>query len=225
MTLHQKEAKDKRHLIDRRRFQQLIQQQLGEDMDHDCEPLGKQGARGALFKISLRRSGYTLVGKGTVQAFVEDLRHEGRIYRRLENLQGSVIPVYLGNIDLPKVYYLDVGVRIQHMMMMAWAGEEVAANTEDMCRLVNEQVRSSAEEISRLGVTHGDIRGPNILWSRELKRVVLIDFERAISSRRKRYHETDNGPEVALKQRSINRPGNRRKNRTQRNGTNKTSKN
>jgi hypothetical protein len=63
--------------------------------------------------------GYTLVGKGTVEAFMPDLRHEGQIYQRLDAIQGECIPVYLGNIDLLKVYYLDIGVRIQHMLKLS----------------------------------------------------------------------------------------------------------
>jgi hypothetical protein len=59
--------------------------------EHCCEPLGKQGARGALFKITLASHGYTFVGKGTVEAFVPDLRHEGQVYERLE---GKLVSFY-----------------------------------------------------------------------------------------------------------------------------------
>ena len=51
-----------------------------------------------------------------------DLRHEGKVYRQLEDLQGTAIPVCLGDIDLVEWYYLDVGVRILHMLLMSWGG-------------------------------------------------------------------------------------------------------
>ena len=63
--------------------------------------------------------------KRTVEAFVVDLRHEGSIYEWLQSLQGSVIPVYLDNIDLARTYFLDVGVKITHMMLMSWGGHNL----------------------------------------------------------------------------------------------------
>ena len=54
--------------------------------NHHYQPLGKQGARGALFKITLVSYDYAFVAKGTVETFVVDLRHEDREYDRLELL-------------------------------------------------------------------------------------------------------------------------------------------
>ena len=99
-----------------RAFHRCLQARLMADMDHNCEPLGKQGARGALFKITLASHGYTFVGKGTVEAFVPDLRHEGQVYERLEAVQGLAVPLCLGDMDLQRTHYLDVGVRIVHML-------------------------------------------------------------------------------------------------------------
>jgi hypothetical protein len=59
-------------------------EQLGRD--RDCEPLGKYGARGPLFKLTLARYMYTFVGKGTLSVSVRILRLEGSVYRRLESL-------------------------------------------------------------------------------------------------------------------------------------------
>jgi hypothetical protein len=55
---------------------QLILRQLALDPDNGCEPLGKQGARGALFKLTLDSYGYTFVAKGTVGQFKANLKHE-----------------------------------------------------------------------------------------------------------------------------------------------------
>lgn len=56
-----------------------------------------------LFKIELYSYSFTLASKGTVDVFILDLIYEGQIYLRLDNLQGTDIPVYLGNIDLVKL--------------------------------------------------------------------------------------------------------------------------
>ena len=169
-----------KHAVGRLRFLDLVQKQLAGDLDHDCEPLGLQGARGALFKITLASHGYVFVGKGTVQAFVPDLLHEGRIYRRLASLQGTAVPVYLGNIDLKEWYYLDLGVRILHMLLMSWGGD--LADEDKAVRntlALREGIQRTVAEVRRAGIDQMDARSPNFLWNREAQRVMLIDFERA----------------------------------------------
>jgi hypothetical protein len=164
-------------------FHRLVQSQLTADMDRNCEPLGKQGTRGALFKITLASFGYTFVGKGTVQAFVPDLLHEGKMYGLLTHAQGSTVPVYLGNMDLERTYYLDVGVRIVHMLYMAWGGEHADDHTPPIppATLEYEQRRSLAE-LADSGVFHQDARPANMLWNTEKNRVMMIDFERSTAS-------------------------------------------
>lgn len=82
-----------------------------------------QGARGAPFKVTLTSHSYTVVGKGTVLAFVKDLRHEAEVYRRLTILQGVHILIYLGSINLDSPYYYGAGICIVHRMLLSWAGE------------------------------------------------------------------------------------------------------
>ncbi len=169
-----------KHAVDQSKFLDLVQKQLTEDLDHNCDPLGLQGARGALFKVTLASHGYVFVGKGTVQAFVPDLRHEGDVYRRLATLQGAVVPVCLGNIDLTEWYYLDVGVRILHMLLMSWGGN-LADEDESMkdSSELQKEIKRTVTEVRRAGVDQMDVRPPNLLWNREAQRVMLIDFERA----------------------------------------------
>lgn len=87
----------------------MVQRQLAMTLDRNCKDLKTQGSRGALFQITLASHGYTFVGKGTRDVFVPDLMHEGRMYDRLKSIQGKLIPVYLGNIDLDRPW-LDLGV-------------------------------------------------------------------------------------------------------------------
>jgi hypothetical protein len=169
-----------KHAVGRSKFLGLVRQQLADDLDRNCEPLGLQGARGALFKITLASHGYVFVGKGTVQAFVPDLLHEGKVYRQLKDLQGTAVPVYLGNIDLVEWYYLDVGVRILHMLLMSWGGnlaeQDETVNTAELPKWIQQTVA----EVRRAGIDQMDVRSPNLLWNQEAQRVMLIDFERAI---------------------------------------------
>jgi hypothetical protein len=100
--------------------------QLTQDPD-TYKPLRrqKQGAYSALFKLTLESRGYTFVTKGTMVAFEVKLKHEGLVYHHLNEAQGELIPVYLGNISLTRAYFLDFKVRIVHMLLMSWGGEQV----------------------------------------------------------------------------------------------------
>ena len=64
------------HVIDSNQLITLVQEQLAADPERGCKPLGLQGARGALFRITLLSHGYVFVAKGTVRAFVPDILHE-----------------------------------------------------------------------------------------------------------------------------------------------------
>jgi len=68
------------HALDRKSLAKQMLRQLAQDPDNGCEPLGKQGARSALFKLTLESYGYTFVAKGTVAAFEVKLKHEGLVY-------------------------------------------------------------------------------------------------------------------------------------------------
>ncbi|KAI9832126.1 MAG: hypothetical protein M1826_002455, partial [Phylliscum demangeonii] len=171
------------HAIDGRdAFADRVKQQLAQTVDAHCQPLGKQGARGALFKITLASHGYTFVAKGTIDVFVEDLQHEGDVYqRRLDRLQGHAVPVYLGNIDLIQSFSHDHGVRIVHMLLLSWAGDDLHA-PERRAEIagLDEAVERTTEEVLATGVIHNDVRWANMLWNQERQRVMLVDYERAM---------------------------------------------
>lgn len=99
-SLHPRWKQGNSHSLTKGKLGQLLREQLARTMDQDCENLRLQGARGMLFKLSLASHGYTFVGKATIDCFIPDLLHEGRVYQRLRKFQGHLIPIYLGNIDL-----------------------------------------------------------------------------------------------------------------------------
>ena len=108
-----------RHTLGRKSLAKQMSRQLAEDPDNGCEPLRQQGARGTLFKLTLEWYGYTFVAKGTVTAFEAKLKHEGLVYQHLDVVQGDLVPVYLGNISLVCPYFLDVRVRIVHILLIS----------------------------------------------------------------------------------------------------------
>ncbi|KAG9228078.1 hypothetical protein BJ875DRAFT_390182, partial [Amylocarpus encephaloides] len=168
------------HALGRKSLAKHMLRQLAENPDNGCKPLGKQGARGALFRLTLERYGYTFVAKGTVTAFEVKLKHEGLVYRHLDEVQGDLIPVYLGNISLLCPYFLDFGVRIVHMLLMSWAGEQ--ARTDLMIAMGRDLTAETTRAVAKLlnyRVEHRDVRPPNVLWNPETKNVMLVDFERS----------------------------------------------
>ncbi|KIX92010.1 uncharacterized protein Z520_12281 [Fonsecaea multimorphosa CBS 102226] len=168
--------------------------QLNADMDHNCDPLGIQGARGVLFRVTEVSHGYTFVAKGTIDELRQHLRHEGQVYQRLLPIQGSATPVYLGNIDLDHPYFYDVGVKIVHMVLMSWGGFSLYERSPAIDgSLLEREKQRSMREVSQLLVVHGDLRLPNMLWNDEAQRVLLIDFERAHlqPQKRKKGHHSD----------------------------------
>jgi hypothetical protein len=130
--------------------------------------------------LTLEWYGYTFVGKGTVTAFEAKLKHEGLVYQHLDKVQGELIPVYLGNISLVCPYFLDFGVRIVHMLLMSWAGEQ--ARKDLMITMGRDLAAETSGAVTKMldcGVEHYDVRPPNVLWNPEIRNVVLVDFERS----------------------------------------------
>ena len=175
--LHRQGKKGRNHLLNTEQFSEMVRLQLGTSLDINCKDLGLQGARGALFKVTLASHGYTFVGKATREVFVPDLKHEGRMYGLLRSIQGKKIPVYLGNIDLI-MPWRDLHVKLIHMLLMSWGGEEV--NLVHPKRRFDTEIKQFETRLARLGVQHEDLRRPNMLWNEETGGVMFIDFERSI---------------------------------------------
>jgi hypothetical protein len=124
--------------------------------------------------------GYTFGAKGTARAFKTNLKHEGVVCRYLNELQGELVPVYLGNISLACPYFLDVGVRIVHMLLMSWAGDQAQKDlTSSIGRDINEETTSAVTKLRCHGVEHCDMRPPNVLWNPEGGNIMLVDLERS----------------------------------------------
>lgn len=198
VALHRPSPNHARHPIDHVTFLRLLRQQFQQTLDDGVARLGKGGARGVLFRVTLLTYGYTFVSKGTVQAFVSDLEHEAAVYRQLQPLQGVCVPVFLGAIDLRdlgRTYYYGHKVRIIYMMLLAWGGTAMAmggddgplvaalqqaAGTAGAAETPDKALDRSVRALHAKGVVHGDVRRENLLWSAETGRLMMIDFERAV---------------------------------------------
>jgi hypothetical protein len=178
--LHGARSDDRRHPVPLLKFLQLVSQQLNSDPDNRCIPLWKGGLHGSLFAITLEGYGYTFVGKGTTYSS----HFEGDVYRKLKHIQGSAVPVYLGDIYLSRnVYCLDPKRIIVHMSLMAYGG--VRLETSGRSDLQEHIARTKAQ-IHEAGVDHLDQRPANMLWNEEVQRVMFIDFGRAVINNKRK---------------------------------------
>lgn len=182
---HRRVESDLNHPMDHATWLLLLRQQLTQTLEDGIVPLRKQGSRGVLFQITLLEYGYTFVSKATVPEFVDDLKHERAVYERLQPWQGICIPVFLGVVDLRDIgrtYYYDFRVRIIYMTFLSWAGANLddADLPKNIRGTINQELVRSLEALHAMQVVHTDVRQPNALWSDETRRVMVIDFERAI---------------------------------------------
>ncbi|OGM39127.1 hypothetical protein ABOM_012263, partial [Aspergillus bombycis] len=175
--LHRQGGTSNQHLIDAKGLVRQLKQQLDENLDRDCTPMGGCGASGAPFKITCTAYGYTVVGKGTTSYRWNEVKREADIYRILRQVQGRAVPVFLGTIDLAMIYFLEGAGRICHMLLMAWGGEPI--NKLEDVGSIRHEISRSQTEIRSLGVLHQDLRPDNMLWNPELGRVLIIDFHRS----------------------------------------------
>jgi len=173
---HRRGQETDKHLVTAPEMVLNLKQQLDKDVDHNCEPFGECGRTGAPFKLCCESYGYTFVGKGTTSSLWHIVSREAMFYKILDSVQGSVVPVFLGAIDMAQSYFLHGAGEIQHMLLMSWGGEPLA---ESQWETKLHAVKRSHGKIHKLGVRHGDVRPPNTLWNSELNRVLIIDFHKS----------------------------------------------
>lgn len=166
------------HLINMEELVQMIKQQLDENLDHDCTPMGGCGSYGALFKVTCAVYGYTVVGKGTTSQLWKEVSRKVEIYHILQCVQGSAVPVFLGRIDLAQVYFLHGTGEIRHMLLMGWGGDNVGHIKHD--ENIQCAISRSEKKIRSLGVFHQDLQPENILWNPDLKQALIINFHQCL---------------------------------------------
>ncbi|KAI1473328.1 hypothetical protein F4774DRAFT_62557 [Daldinia eschscholtzii] len=185
IALHCKNGPTKaRHPVNHKEWLKLLWEQLTQSWGDGITKLDQGGACGVLFRITLLVYGYTFVAKGTVRALINDLKHEAAVYNRLKPIQGHHVPVFLGAIDLREtdiIYYYDFKVYIVYMMLLSWGGDRIENDltTNEMGKDLKSMAIMSLRAIHEHGVIHEDVRLANLLFNQEVKKVVVIDFERS----------------------------------------------
>lgn len=168
------------HRLSRSTFLKRIRQQLSKDLDRNCEVIGLHGACGVPFRVRLESHGYTVVAKACPIELVYRLKWEAKIYDRLCPIQGTHVPVHLGNIDLEVPYYYEGICELKHMMFLSYGGKRMDKHlAADSKSFVSQQTEESVQAVRSLGVLHNDLAQRNMLWEDQTRRVMVIDFERA----------------------------------------------
>ncbi|RYN64987.1 hypothetical protein AA0119_g11514 [Alternaria tenuissima] len=169
-----------RHQLSRSTFLKRIRQQLSEDLDSNCEVIGLHGACGVPFCVRLESHGYTVVAKACPIELAPRLEWEAKIYHRLRPIQGTHVPVHLGNIDLEVPYYYEGICELKHMMFLSYGGKRMDKHpAADSKLFVSQQTEASVQAVRLLGVLHTDLAKRNMLWEDRTRRMMVIDFERA----------------------------------------------
>jgi hypothetical protein len=87
----------KKRRLTPQQFTRRLCSQLSKDQENDFEPLHIRGQTGFLLKATLASHGYTVVIKATTGDLLCQLQREIKVYHLLSPLQGSQIPVCVGN--------------------------------------------------------------------------------------------------------------------------------
>ena len=176
MILHRRSKDDLQHPITSETLVRLLKAQLDKNINR-YTPLRGCGAYSAPFKLTYITYSYTVVGKGTISGLWKEVSREAEVYRILQKAQGSAVPVFLGTIDLAKIYFLYGAGEIRHMLVMGWGGESTASM--ELTPQLDQEIHKSNKEIKALGIIHEDLRPDNVLWNEELGRALIIDFHRS----------------------------------------------
>lgn len=130
VMLHCRSKDNPQHPITSKDLVRLLNAQLDENIDR-CTPLGGCGAYGAPFKLTCVEYGYTVIGKGTTSGLWKEVSREAQVYQILRKAQGSAVPVFLGTINLAKIYFLHGAGEIRHMLVMGWGGRKYSIDGAD----------------------------------------------------------------------------------------------
>ena len=103
---------------------------------------------------------------------------EADIYCILQCVQGSVVLVFLGRIDLAQVYFLYGVGEICYMLLIGWGSNSVGCIKYD--ENIQYAISHSKKEIHSLGVFHQDLWPENILWNPDLKQALIINFHQCM---------------------------------------------
>ncbi|EGX95346.1 hypothetical protein CCM_03618 [Cordyceps militaris CM01] len=191
-----------RHPIGPSKLVELVQLQLLNNVEQDCECLlshGLNGAIGCLFRLTVTGFGYTLAAKGVQTFHAHRIRHEAAVYKKLAVQQGILIPVCIGVVELRLPYPMTNSKLITHMLLLSHAGTPLYSPTlrrrlEARQVDVDAEASRTLEELQALGVEDDDdTSNGNLTWCASAGRVMKIDFDHGVMSIGKRDSSKSNG--------------------------------
>jgi hypothetical protein len=120
--------------------------------------------------------GFTFIGKGTTDQGWEEVQREAEVYRVLQPVQGSAVPIFLGSIH-PRQTYFYGSAKIKHFLLLSRCGDAF-----DWVNWNEEQwniYRQTVREIRRCGVHPGEVHRLNVLWDSQRRHARLVGFDQA----------------------------------------------
>ncbi|KGQ03703.1 hypothetical protein BBAD15_g11065 [Beauveria bassiana D1-5] len=175
-----------RHPIGPAQLTELVQLQLLNNCEQDCECLlrcGLYGTIGCLFRLTVTGFGYTLVAKGVQSFDAHRLRHEAIVYKKLAAQQGVSIPVCLGVVKIRLPYPMTNGKLVKDMLLLSYAGRPLYSPSllrRLEARRVDVDVEAcrTLKELQALGVEDEDeTSNGNLTWCESVGRVMRINFD------------------------------------------------
>ncbi|ROW07245.1 hypothetical protein VMCG_03827 [Cytospora schulzeri] len=143
---------------------------------------GQYGATSAIFKIRIEPGGYVLVAKAArSKDMIRRLEREERVYKKLRSLQGHVIPVCMGLVNITEDA-IPGFAQFPTCLLLSWAGSSLLDySRHDNPNLNSKRLRADVDEaltrVHGLGVLHQDAELRNLLITDS--GVIVVDFERA----------------------------------------------
>ncbi|KAK6007363.1 hypothetical protein QM012_004177 [Aureobasidium pullulans] len=157
----------------------------GEAEDAGLTELNRSGRSGVLYKVRIVKTGHVLVAIGYQQEDYDWLQNELAIYARLQDMQGSFVPVCCGSISVSEPILSASDRVIQHLLLLSYAGDALDSATyadpeakTDFARFKPLLLPWLHEMHKRL-VIHGNVERRNMVFEEASQHLMLIDSERS----------------------------------------------
>jgi hypothetical protein len=131
-----------------------------------------------MIKARLKSHGYTVLIKATEEKTRDKLMTEFHTYTALRDLQGTVIPVCLGEFQ-PRCPYWYHGSQMVSMMILSWSGMRINKHeaSPQLVRLMNREGSRASDIVAQHGFFEMDPAWRNVLWNKETRSCFAIDLE------------------------------------------------
>ncbi|KAJ6116115.1 hypothetical protein N7523_005612 [Penicillium sp. IBT 18751x] len=173
---HRRSQLTQRHLTDRFDFLRLLKAQLDESLDHYINSRRLLLSGAILAQVSLMPYGYTCIGKGTPDELQGDTLREAEVYGALRCYQGSAVPVYMGAIDIQRIFFVHPKICTKHMLLLFWAGDPIDI-TQIALGEALESYRRAAWAVKKTINGYTSIHPGNILWDSRRRQIQLVNFD------------------------------------------------